>query len=202
MSGFGDAMTAAEMNLVPAMGNIATGIATQEAIVTANEEISAMITPSTPSIQTAPSSYQDVYTTLFYSTYPDKAKPLLAYGPSASCVQNQYVAAKSIFGFCTSYSYMNAGQEYVSTYDGNTANCNGFGYLYLPTYTSFQDTVSSFVSGSTSLNFVAPSSVDQLYNNIVDFAANVQSNPAAVGGASGYGEVGWNTPSHLHYYSP
>lgn len=169
------------------MGNIAAGIATEAAIINANEQISGMVNKPNPSIgDTAPSDYQSVYEKLFFATYEDTSKAILAYGPSASLAQQQYIAAKSIYGFCTSYSYMNAGQDYVDTTSGNTANCNEFGDLYLPTYETFNETVNSFVNEPCSSDppdncYPTPTSVNALNKNIVDFAANIQGNPEALG---------------------
>ncbi|KAL7454134.1 hypothetical protein ACHAWC_005764 [Mediolabrus comicus] len=182
MSNYGSSMTAALMSLVPAMGNIAAGIATQAAIVNANQEISGMVNTPNPSLgDTAPPEYQSVYEQLFFATYKDTSNAILAYAPSASLVQQQYVAAKSIFGFCTSYSYMNAGQDYVNTLNGQAANCRDFGSLYLPTNNTFKDTVNSFVYGNLNSISNPPSSVDQLNKNIIDFSKNIQNNPEAVG---------------------
>ena len=168
------------------MGNIAAGIATEAAIISANKEISGMVHKPNPSIETAPSAYQNVYEKLFFATYEDTSKAILAYGPSASLVQQQYMAAKSIHGFCTSYSYMNAGRDYFDTTSGNTANCGEFGDLYLPTYATFNDIVNSFVnepcpSDPDNCLLDAPSLVNDLNENIVEFAANVQGNPVALG---------------------
>ena len=111
------------------------------------------------------------------------SKAILAYAPSSSLAQQQYIAAKSIHEFCTSFSYMNAGLDYVNIdSDGNEANCNEFGDLYLPTYETFDETVSSFVSGTTPSSVESPpTSVNDLNENIVEFAANVQGNPVALG---------------------
>ena len=141
-----------------------------------------MVHKPNPSIgDTAPSAYQNVYEKLFFATYEDTSKAILAYGPSASLAQQQYIAAKSIYGFCTSYSYMNAGQDYVDTTSINTANCNEFGDLNLPTYEIFNETVSSFVFGTKSSIESPPTAVNNLSKNIVEFAANVHGNPEAVG---------------------
>ena len=175
------------------MGNIAAGIATEAAIISANEQISGMVTRPIPSIgDTAPSEYQDVYQEIFYKdflydTYRNISQTILAYGPSASLAQLQYIAAKAIYEFCSSYSCMNAGQDYVDTDgDGNKANCKDFGDLYLPTYETFDDTVESFVneppSSDPDSSFLDPPfSVGKVSNAIIGFAANVQGNPSAVG---------------------
>lgn len=164
------------------MGNIAVDIATQEAIANANQEISGMVNPTEPTtIETAPEVYQYVYEEIFYSTYTDVSKAILAYSPASSLAQQQYIASKSIYGFCVSFSYTNAGNSYDNTCDGYTANCNNFGGLYLPTYETFQDTVSSFVEGTNTSIIYPPSSVDNLNNNIIEFSKNIENNPVTVG---------------------
>lgn len=138
------------LNFFQPLGNIAVGFATQAAIANANKEINGMLYPSDPKIVTAPTTYQSVYQDIFYSKYPNTSDTIIAYSPALSLVQQQYTAAKSIFGFCTSYSYMNAGLPYIGRTNGKiTANCQSFGSLYLPTLKTFQDTVSYFVEGTT-----------------------------------------------------
>lgn len=165
------------------MGNIAVGIATQAAIANANKEINGMLHPSDPTIVTAPSSYQSFYQEIFYSKYPDLSDTIIAYSPALSLAQQQYTAAKSVFAFCTSYSYMNAGLQYIGTTTTGkvTANCPSFGSLYLPTFATFQDAVSSFVAGTNSTITSPPTAVDQLNKRIEGFAEEIQNDPTAVG---------------------
>lgn len=174
MTNFGNAITTAAMSLAPQMGNIATYLATLYAIETANQAIVVPSSTIDPAIITAPTEYQDVHNELFYSSYWHESKTIVAYLPAASLALQQYTAAKSLFGFCSSYSYMNAGR----IYNENEGDCSSFGD-YLPTYTTFQDTVNSFPPDSAT--FYAPISVKTLNSKLETFANGLASNPTIQG---------------------
>eukprot|EP00984_Skeletonema_dohrnii_P019706 scaffold9477_cov84-Skeletonema_dohrnii-CCMP3373.AAC.1 len=180
MSNYGSAMTTAAMALDPIMGNIAVSIATQNAINTADEKISGTVDKPDPLLTTAPSEYDSVSNTLFYSQYKNTSNEILSYSPAVSLTQQQYTAAKSIFEFCTSFAYMNGGRPYESDADGHTANCADFGNLYLPSNKTFEATIFAF-DGTNSSIIGPPSSVDELNDRIIGFANNVQNSPQAVG---------------------
>ena len=174
MTNFGNAMTTAALSLAPQLGNIATYLATLDAIETANQAIVVPSSTIDPEITTAPTEYQDVHTELFYSSHWHESKTIAAYSPAASLALQQYTAAKSLFGFCASYSYMNAGRPYNEL----GGDCSSFGD-YLPTYTTFQDTVNSFPPDSAT--FYAPTSVKTLNSKLEDFANGLASNPTIQG---------------------
>mmetsp|Transcript_8548 Transcript_8548/g.12385 ORF Transcript_8548/g.12385 Transcript_8548/m.12385 type:complete len:1568 (+) Transcript_8548:167-4870(+) len=186
MTNYGSAMTTEEVSLVPILGNIATGLATQVAIEQASANITATTTCKTatclaPGITTAPYDYQSVFVALFYSPYVSATETVLAYIPSVSLLNKQYVASKSILGFCRSYSYQNAGNTFVSSDTPGCsagADCSSFG-PYLPTMATFVDTISSFTE-NTYAN-LEPESAAKLNNNIQNFATVVEGCPSAVG---------------------
>ena len=159
------------------MGGISTGLATITAIQHASASISGSLTHPNPSITTAPSSYQSANDALYYSTFPNDAKAVIAYGPALSLLSKQYTASKSIFGFCRSYEYMNSGLQYTNA----NANCASF-QAYLPTNTTFDSTLSSFVDNTFNAP-VPPQPINDLTNRIVGFANQVAKDPSAVGQA-------------------
>lgn len=167
-------MTTAAMRLAPQMGNIATYLATLDAIETANQEINVPPSSIDQDIETAPKEYQDVHNELFYSSYRKTSNTIVAFSPAASLALQQYAAAESIFGYCASYSYMNAGRTY-NEYGGD---CSSFDN-YLPTYTTFQDTVNSFLPDSET--YGAPNSVKTLNTNLEKFANGLKANPDTKG---------------------
>ncbi len=75
---------------------------------------------------------------------------------------------------------MNSGMSYISTKGGNVANCSDFGNMYLPSYGTFEAAISAF-NGTNSSIINPPLAVNELNGDIIDFAANVESSPQAVG---------------------
>ena len=161
------------------MGNIASYLATLGAIQTATQAIENPPSTINQAIVTAPPGYQDIYNELFYSTYSSTSKAVVAYLPATSLALQQYTAAETIFNFCASYSYMNAGRTYTG-YKDHQGDCSTFG-SYLPTSETFQATVSSFAMGYDWTQ--PPQSVSTLNNNIIDFAQGLANDPNIQGTA-------------------
>lgn len=169
---YGNAMTTAEMALVPALGNIATGLATisatEQASAAFNEDLG--LTPNYPTITTAPpETFQNLADNYFNTRFPNDTKALLALSSSLALMSQEYISAQSILSFCSSYSYMNAGLLYDIS---QTVSCSNFGGLYLPSTETFDATVQTFVGGTYE---APPSVIGNVLNNQEQFANSVKS---------------------------
>jgi hypothetical protein len=170
-------MTSAAMALTPVLGNIATAIATLGAISQATQEINALVTPAARELRTAPSSIFQLPPDPVYKTVTQQ---VLAQIPAINWLNQAYLASFSIYQFCQSYSYMNAGRNYEPT----NANCKGFGSNYVPSIDTFNSFANSIALGTEVV--VSPSSlVGQFSANVNGFAGQVSTNPQAWGQASG-----------------
>jgi len=168
-------MTMDMMALVPQLGNIASGIATIAATEQASQEISASLSNTTaPTIETAPDTYQSTINAAYGERFPKSTQYVLGFVGSMAWLRQTYTAASSIWLFCRSYEYTNAGTSYQ--------NCPSFSQKYLPSSTDFDDVVNTMVDGSFS---GAPKSTSTLQNNIQSFASDVAHSPNAWGQQSG-----------------
>ena len=191
-------MTASEIELVPQLGNIATGLATIAATDQATSQLGDILVQGNkaPAIKTAPSQYQSVVDDDYEkrTIYYDITNRILGSNAALSFLMQQYLASFSIFQFCRSYSYSNAGKVFVST--GEVANCQEFSTNYLPSDSDFHDIIDSVVNNDTNV----PSSVNKLQTNIINFATYVGQSPDAVGQSSGSYNAG--TAKSLNIFIP
>jgi len=175
---YGSQMTASETTLVPLLGNIATGLATIAATEQATNQLSVLVPGTTaPSITTAPTKYQSVLNHEYNTRFEDNSTFILGFNGALAFLMQQYMASFSIFQFCRSYSYTNAGSQYV---DGATS-CSAFSSKYLPSSDMFNDIINNIQKNNTD----APGAVSELQNNINTFANQISSNPSAWGESSG-----------------
>ena len=171
-------MTTAEMGLIPQLGNIATGLATIAATQKATEQLNVLVSDTAvPPIITAPSTFQSVLNSEYAMRFEEATKEILGFNGALAFLTQQYVASFSIWQFCRSYEYANAGSSFTS----KDVSCSDFSTKYLPSTTNFNDVINTMVSG----NLNPPSSVSTLQSSMNQFAAQVSENPEAWGESSG-----------------
>jgi hypothetical protein len=163
-----------------ALGNIATGLATLGATRQASKEITALTDPHNPVITTAPSDpFQSVANSLYSQSFPQAAKAVLGIIPATVLLTQQYLASMLIASFCASYSYMNAGQPFVS----GDASYSSFGTLYVPTISTFKASVKALVAGTYGEE---PSAVQALSKNLNSFVVHNSGKSCRVGTNQGF----------------
>ena len=181
-------MTTSMLSLVPQLGNIATGLTTIAATNQAAKNISAQISGTTaPIITTAPNTYDKVIEDHYQKRFDNDTQYILAYPGASSYLMQQYTASYSIFLFCRSYEYSNAGLSYK---EDSNVDCSAFSKLYLPSNATFQDVLDTMVDGSYNK---APPSVENIQQNTKDFANKIQKNPDSFNGDI-QGSTSFNDP--------